>query len=146
MNLHELESAALQRTTRRHFFGQCAVGLGSIALNQLLSADGRAAVNIDAAHPMAERPPHFAPKAKRGGPTGVPAPGRPAFGTWAPYGLGSVSQAVPGFFVLQSGARGPRGDPSLWSSGLSPSSFPGGRLRGQRDPILHLLSPQGLTP
>ena len=65
MNLHEPQLTALQHTTRRHFFGQCAVGLGAIALNQLLSADGRAAVSVDPAHPMAQRPPQFAPKAKR---------------------------------------------------------------------------------
>ncbi len=62
MNLsHDFQSAALRQSTRRHFFGQCAVGLGSVALNQLLSAD----VPLDAAHPMAARVADFAPKAKR---------------------------------------------------------------------------------
>jgi hypothetical protein len=44
---------------RRWFLQQCGVGLGSIALTQLLAKDGYAA---DA---LAAKPPHFAPKAKR---------------------------------------------------------------------------------
>ena len=60
MNPHDTE---LRDITRRHFFEKCGVGLGALALNQLLSADG--AVNIDPASPMAPRMPHFAPKAKR---------------------------------------------------------------------------------
>ncbi len=55
----------LLTTTRRHFFGKCGVGLGALALNELLAADGRAAVKIDPAHPMAPRAPEFAAKAKR---------------------------------------------------------------------------------
>ena len=60
MNQHDTE---LRDITRRHFFEKCGVGLGALALNQLLTADG--AVKIDPAHPMAPRMPHFAPKAKR---------------------------------------------------------------------------------
>ena len=57
----------LHEITRRHFFGRCGVGLGAIALNQLLSEDGLGAggPTIDPAHPMNPRVPHFAPKAKR---------------------------------------------------------------------------------
>src|SRR5438105_3873256 len=33
----------LKSATRRHFFGQCGVGVGAIALNQLLAGDGLAA-------------------------------------------------------------------------------------------------------
>lgn len=51
--------------TRRHFFGQCAVGLGTIALGQLLG-DGRlaAAPTPRLASPLAPKPPHFCPRAK----------------------------------------------------------------------------------
>jgi Protein of unknown function (DUF1501) len=59
------EKEALREITRRHFFGKCAVGVGAMALNQLLGADAQAAVKIDPANPMAPRAPHFAPKAKR---------------------------------------------------------------------------------
>jgi hypothetical protein len=43
--------------TRRHFFGHCALGLGTLALNQMLMQDGYAAGGglIDPARPMAPR-------------------------------------------------------------------------------------------
>lgn len=59
------EETKLLEITRRHFFEKCAVGVGAIALNQLLAADGHAAVKINPASPMEPRAPHYAPKAKR---------------------------------------------------------------------------------
>ena len=44
--------------------------------------------------------------------------GRPSMGSWVTYGLGSECANLPGFVVLQSGPRGPRGGASLWSSGV----------------------------
>ena len=44
--------------TRRHFLGAAGVGLGSLAVGDLLAADR-------AADPLAPKKPHFAPKAKR---------------------------------------------------------------------------------
>ena len=41
--------------------------------------------------------------------TGSPQFGRPSMGAWVTYGIGSESQNLPGFVVLQSGPRGPRG-------------------------------------
>ena len=41
--------------------------------------------------------------------TGSPQFGRPSMGSWVTYGIGSESQDLPGFVVLQSGPRGPRG-------------------------------------
>ena len=49
--------------TRRHFLGNCQVGLGALALS-LLEGD-RAHGQRGEVNPMAPRPPHFAPKAKR---------------------------------------------------------------------------------
>jgi hypothetical protein len=46
--------------TRRWFFEQCGVGLGSVALGHLLRESGYAAT----ADPLAPKQPHFAPKAK----------------------------------------------------------------------------------
>ena len=243
MNPHELR---LRDITRRHFFSQCAVGVGALALQQLLAETGWAKSGgpvIDPAHPLAPRTSHFAPKAKRviylfmaGGPsqlelfdykprlgelqgqppppslmegkrfaflkgnetllgctrkfetygqcgmtlsemlpnhrkivdevcwlrgmatdvfnhapaklfmnTGFQAPGRPAMGAWTTYGLGSESRDLPGFVVLQSGPRGPRGGSTLWSSGFLPTSYQGVPFRGKGDPILYLHSPEGQT-
>lgn len=47
---------------RRQFFGRCATGIGAAALASLVNPDLFAAAADD---PMAPKPPHFAPKAKR---------------------------------------------------------------------------------
>ncbi|HEX3869822.1 MAG TPA: DUF1501 domain-containing protein [Pirellulales bacterium] len=77
--------------------------------------------------------------------SGFQAPGRPALGAWATYGLGSDSRDLPGFVVLQSGPRGPRGGNSLWSSGFLPTSYQGVPFRSAGDPILNLHTPEGLS-
>ncbi len=52
--------------TRRHFFKNCQLGLGAIALGELLGSPARAAAGGSSnANPLAIDVPHFAPKAKR---------------------------------------------------------------------------------
>ena len=231
----------LREQTRRHFFGGCGVGVGSLALGELLAGKARAAAVAD---PLAPRAPHFAPRAKRviylfmaGGPSqldlfdykpelarrsGTPIPesfiagkrfafmdsshrtdllgskrtfrqhgangtwvsdllpetaaivdrlcivkscstdlfnhapaklfmntgsgqfGRPSMGAWLTYGLGSECRDLPGFVVLQSGPRGPRGGAVLWGSGILPSAYQGVPLRNSGDPILNLSAPAGV--
>ncbi len=70
--------------------------------------------------------------------------GRPSMGAWLTYGLGSESQNLPGFVVLQSGPRGPRGGAPLWSSGFLPTNYQGVPLRAGKEPILNLANPQGV--
>jgi hypothetical protein len=72
--------------------------------------------------------------------------GRPSMGSWVTYGLGSVCEDLPGFVVLQSGPRGPRGGAVLWGSGILPSTYQGVPLRNQGDPILNLSTPTDVTP
>ncbi len=67
--------------------------------------------------------------------------GRPAMGSWVTYGLGSECDDLPGFLVLQSGPRGPRGGAVLWGSGVLPTTYQGVPLRSQGDPILNLSTP-----
>jgi len=71
--------------------------------------------------------------------------GRPSMGAWVTYGIGSESQDLPGFVVLQSGPRGPRGGAVNWSSGFLPTSYQGVPLRGSGDPILDLSNPAGVS-
>ncbi|MFO0968773.1 MAG: DUF1501 domain-containing protein [Gemmataceae bacterium] len=232
--------------TRRHFFKNCAVGLGSLALADLLGPDG-GAQERSASDPMAPRPPHFTPKAKNviylfmaGGPsqldlfdykpelkrlhgepipqsflegrrfafmdsftrnppkllgtprrfrragkqgawladclvhiesvvddiaivktiatdvfnhapakmfinTGSPQWGRPSIGAWVTYGIGSEARELPGFVVLQSGPRGPRGGNPLWGAGFLPTSYQGVPFRSSGEPILNLTSPAGIS-
>jgi hypothetical protein len=238
----------LRGITRRHFFSQCGVGLGSIALASLLSGQKLFAGENLLANPMAPKKPHFPARAKNiiylfmaGGPsqlemfdykpklvelngqaipdsfvagkrfafmdsfskerpkllgtrrkfaqygrngtwvsellphmatkvdditllhscatdvfnhapaklfmnTGSSQFGRPSMGAWVTYGLGSESQQLPGFVVLQSGPRGPRGGAVNWESGFLPTSYQGVPLRGRGSPILNLSSPPGVTP
>jgi len=73
--------------------------------------------------------------------------GRPSMGAWANYGLGTSCQDLPGFVVLQSGPRGPRGGAVNWGSGFLPTVYQGVPLRGQGEPILNLTTPDGIgTP
>jgi len=76
--------------------------------------------------------------------TGSPQFGRPSMGSWATYGLGAESDSLPGFVVLQSGPRGPRGGASLWSSGFLPSSHQGVPFLKGAAPILDLKNPPGV--
>jgi hypothetical protein len=72
--------------------------------------------------------------------------GRPSMGAWVTYGLGSECKNLPGFVVLQSGPRGPRGGAVLWGSGVLPSTYQGVPLRNQGDPILNLSTPSSVSP
>jgi hypothetical protein len=225
--------ARLSRT-RRHFFGDCALGLGSMALALL-------GERAEAVGPFSPRPTHHTPRAKRviylhmaGGPSqlelfdpkpklrelngqvtprslvegkrfaflkpdakllgsnrtfarhgrcgaeisellphiagiadeicimrgmvtdvfnhgpakmfmqsGSPQPGRPAMGAWLTYGIGSESSDLPGFVVLQSGPRGPRGGSALWTSGFLPSAYQGVPFLPGAEPILNVANPPG---
>ena len=71
--------------------------------------------------------------------------GRPSMGSWITYGLGSESHNLPGFVVLQSGPRGPRGGAVNWGTGFLPTTYQGVPFRGNGDPILNLASPKGIT-
>lgn len=71
--------------------------------------------------------------------------GRPSMGSWITYGLGSECDNLPGFVVLQSGPRGPRGGAVLWGSGILPTTYQGVPLRNTGDPILNLSQPADVT-
>jgi hypothetical protein len=243
---------ALRQLTRRHFFHDCRIGLGGVALAALLNEallSGPASRSahtapLDAPGPLAPKPTHQAPRAKSviflfmaGGPsqlelfdykpklqeldgqvvpesyvankrfaflkrdakllgtrrkfsrhgqsgaeiseclphlagiadelclvksvqtdvfnhgpaklfmnTGSPRFGmNPSMGAWVTYGIGSACQDLPGFVVLQSGPRGPRGGSPLWGSGFLPTTYQGVMFRSGVDPILNLSSPPGVS-
>src|SRR6516225_9509000 len=77
--------------------------------------------------------------------TGSAQIGRPSMGAWVTYGIGSESRSLPGFVVLQSGPRGPRGGALNWGSGFLPSAFQGVPFRSGGEPILDLSSPPGVS-
>ena len=80
--------------------------------------------------------------------TGHQQPGRPSFGAWASYGLGSENRDLPAFTVLISrGSAARPADPlyaRLWGSGFLPSSHQGVGFRSAGDPVLYLSNPPGL--
>src|SRR6516165_8680690 len=76
--------------------------------------------------------------------TGSAQFGRPSMGAWVTYGLGSEAHDLPGFVVLQSGPRGPRGGAPLWGSGFLPTVYQGVPFRTSGEPILNLTSPPGI--
>ncbi|MBX7167894.1 MAG: DUF1501 domain-containing protein [Pirellulales bacterium] len=76
--------------------------------------------------------------------TGSPLFGRPSMGAWITYGLGSEADDLPGFVVLQSGPRGPRGGVQNYGSGFLSSLYQGVPLRPSGDPILNLTNPAGI--
>ncbi len=240
----ELRRESAKYISRRWFFKQCGVGLGSIGLASLLndSLSGAPKPKIQVVDPLAMKAPHYAPKAKRviylfmaGAPSqldmfdykptlqkydGQPVPaeivkgqkyafikpdaalfasqfkfakhgqcgaeisevlphtagivddiaivksmttdafnhapaqilmntgstqfGRPSMGSWVTYGLGSESQSLPGFVVLNS-AGGLSGGASVYGSGFLPTVYQGVPFRKAGDPILSLSNPAGIT-
>ena len=231
----------LLEQTRRHFFGKCATGIGTVALASLLNKS-RSASAEEVESPFAPKPTQYTPRAKRviylfmaGGPsqlelfdykpvlqkfhgkppskemlagkrfaflkgkekllgptrsfnkvgqcgrdvtdllpqhakivddlcfiktmktdvfnhgpakifmnTGSAQTGRPSMGSWLSYGIGSETDSLPGFVVLQSGPRGPRNGAQLWSSGFLPSTYQGVPFRKGSTPILNLNTPKGI--
>src|SRR3954466_438412 len=80
--------------------------------------------------------------------TGSQIAGRPSMGAWVVYGLGSVSEDLPGFVVLTSLGKGGQNQPIAarqWAAGLLPSRFQGVHLRGKGDPVLYLGTPPGIS-
>lgn len=241
MNSQQRLSLELQferRQSRRHFFQQCGVGLGGMALGSLLQRETCAATQNTLPHQ-----PHFSPRAKSvifmfmaGGPsqldmfdpkpklneldgqvtpksftegkrfaflppdakllgsyrtfaqygdsgtwlsnllphhrkivddicvlrgmktdvfnhgpakvfvnTGSPQFGRPSMGSWISYGIGSESDSLPAFVVLQSGPRGPRGGASNWANGFLPSVHQGVPFLKGAAPILDLETPAAFS-
>jgi len=240
----ELRNETAKYITRRWFFHQCGVGLGSMALASLLGADQAlgGTARPAAVNPLAPRRPQFAGKARRiiylfmgGAPSqldlfdykpslrkynGQPVPkevvmgqkyafikpdaalfasefkfarhgqcgaelsealphlaqvvddlaviksmttdafnhapgqvlmqtgstqfGRPCLGAWTLYGLGSESENLPGFVVLNS-AGGLSGGAALYGGGFLPTIYQGVPFRKTGDPVLFLSNPAGTT-
>jgi hypothetical protein len=76
-------------------------------------------------------------------------PGRPSFGSWLLYGLGSESDNLPGFVVMVSTGNGGSMQPIAarqWSAGILPSKFQGVKISSFGDPVSYIDNPRGITP
>ncbi len=78
--------------------------------------------------------------------TGSQIFGRPSFGAWTLYGLGTENQDLPGYVVLQSGQKGASGGLSNFGCGFLPTVYQGVPFRSSGEPVLYLSNPQGITP
>jgi hypothetical protein len=78
--------------------------------------------------------------------TGSQIAGRPSFGSWLSYGLGSANQNLPAFVVLISKDRIDQPLYSrLWGNGFLPSQHQGVLFRSGKDPVLYLQNPDGVS-
>ena len=78
--------------------------------------------------------------------TGHSQPGRPTFGAWMSYGIGSENKDLPAFVVLPSGMD--QGQPlsaRYWSNGFLPGEHQGTLFRSTSDPVLFLSNPPGVS-
>ena len=79
--------------------------------------------------------------------TGTSISGRPSMGAWVTYGLGSMSDDLPGFVVLTSeGGRNPQPISSRqWGAGFLPSRHQGVQFFSQGDPVHYVRSAPGVN-
>jgi hypothetical protein len=77
--------------------------------------------------------------------TGFQLAGRPSFGSWIAYGLGTENRDLPAFVVMVSQGKG--GSQALadrsWGSGFLPTRYQGVKFRAGADPVLYLSNPAG---
>jgi hypothetical protein len=80
--------------------------------------------------------------------TGSQLAGRPSFGAWMAYGLGSENADLPSYVVLTSFGTGRRDDQPLydrlWSAGFLPAKYQGVKFRNKGEPVLYLGNPPGM--
>jgi hypothetical protein len=80
--------------------------------------------------------------------TGSQLAGRPSFGSWVGYGLGSENKDLPAYVVLTSFGTGRKDDQPLydrlWSAGFLPGKHQGVKFRNKGDRVLYLSNPEGI--
>jgi uncharacterized protein (DUF1501 family) len=81
--------------------------------------------------------------------TGSQVSGRPSFGSWLAYGLGSENADLPAFVVMISRPSG-KGNPQplherMWGAGFLSARHQGVRFSPGRDPVLFLANSPGIT-
>jgi hypothetical protein len=77
--------------------------------------------------------------------TGSQFQGSPSVGSWVTYGLGSPSQNLPGYVVIQDPRGAPVNGGAVWGAGFLPASYQGTLFRSTGTPILDLAPPPDVT-
>jgi len=132
------ENALLQGSPYKfHKHGQCGMELGELLPHLGSIADDLLLVRSLHTEQFNHHPGQLMMQCGRG------TFGLPTMGSWITYGLGSVSQNLPGYVVLTSG-RGSSGGATLWQSGFLPSTYAGVLFRSEGEPVLNLTNPPGI--
>jgi hypothetical protein len=76
--------------------------------------------------------------------TGKTFAGRPAWGSWVLYGLGSARQDLPAYVVLSDPGGLPVDGTNNWSSGFLPAAYQGTPFRAGGAPVANLAPPSDL--
>jgi uncharacterized protein (DUF1501 family) len=77
--------------------------------------------------------------------TGKILAGRPTWGSWVIYGLGSENHNLPAYVVLSDPGGLPTDGGRNWSSGWLPAIHQGTPFRSGNAPVLDLETPKGLS-
>ena len=67
--------------------------------------------------------------------------GRPSWGSWVLYGLGTERKELPAYVVLSDPGGLPVDGTNNWSSGFLPAMYQGTPFRAARTPVAHLATP-----
>ncbi len=76
--------------------------------------------------------------------SGKTFPGRPVWGSWVLYGLGSMRQDLPAYVVLSDPGGLPTDGTGNWSSGFLPAVYQGTPFRANGVPVSNLAPPADL--
>lgn len=78
--------------------------------------------------------------------SGKTFPGRPAWGSWVLYGLGTERKELPAYVVLSDPGGLPVDGTNNWSSGYLPAVYQGTPFRASGTPVAHLATPADVSP
>jgi hypothetical protein len=78
--------------------------------------------------------------------TGKVFPGKPTWGSWALYGLGTERKELPAYVVLSDPGGLPVDGTNNWSSGYLPAVYQGTPFRATGSPVAYLNSPTDVPP
>ena len=78
--------------------------------------------------------------------TGSQQLGRPSWGSWASYALGSENKDLPEFVVMLSGSRdgGSPPHPRMWHNGYLAGRYQGCPFRSGKEPVFFVANPEGV--
>jgi hypothetical protein len=72
--------------------------------------------------------------------------GRPTWGSWVVYGLGTQRQDLPAYVVLADPGGLPIDGTRNWSSGWLPALYQGTQIRSEGPPVFNLVTPSDVPP